>query len=75
MQQERIRIFANNAHFTDNKLDRFRPLVRQPNTHRGKVFSACALNPFGLFLLGMVTAQSGLSCIMIIATPTVPLTV
>lgn len=75
MQQKRIRLFANNAHFTDNDFDRFKPLVRQPNTHRGKVFSACALIPFGLFLLGLVTEQGWLACIMLIATPILPFAV
>lgn len=72
MQQNRVRLFANNAHFTDDVFDRFEPLVRQPNTHRGKIFSACAAIPFGLFMLSVVTGHELLAGIMLLATPTLP---
>ncbi|MDG1579885.1 hypothetical protein [Pseudomonas sp. GOM6] len=75
MQQHRIRLFADNAHFADEKFDRFTPLVHQPNTHRGKIFSACILIPFGLFLMSLTIEQGWLTCIMLMTTLSLPLAV
>lgn len=72
MRQHRVRLFANNAHFTDDKFDRFAPLVHQPNTHRGKIFSACALVPFGLFLMSLPAEQGWLTCLMLMTTLVLP---
>ena len=75
MQQNRIRLFANNAHFTDDEFDRCEPLVRQPNTHQGKISLACALASFGLFIFGVITERDWLAGIMALATPIAPFVV
>lgn len=75
MPQQRIRLFANNVHFTDDKFDRYEPLVCQPNSHQGKIFLACLATSFGLFLFGLITERDWLTGIMALATPTVPFVV
>lgn len=75
MPQQRIRLFANNCHFTDDKFDRCEPLVRQPNSHQGKILLACFAVSFGLFLFGVITECDWLAGIMALATPIVPFVV
>lgn len=75
MSQQRVRLFANNFHFTDDKFDRYEPLVRQPNSHQGKILLACLVTSFGLFLFGVITERDWLAGIMGLATPIVPFVV
>lgn len=75
MQQKRIRLFANNAQFTDDEFKRHEPLVRQPNTHQGKIAFLCAATLFGLFIFGVATERGWLATTMLIATPVMPFVV
>ncbi|MFG3452549.1 MULTISPECIES: hypothetical protein [Pseudomonadaceae] len=73
--QQRVRLYANNCHLTDDKFDRYEPLVRQPNTHQGKIFLACLATSLGLFLFGVITERDWLAGTMALATPIIPFVV
>ncbi|WP_439886666.1 hypothetical protein ACSX1C_14190 [Pseudomonas sp. MBLB4123] len=72
MRQERIRLYANNVHYTDGEFDRFEPLVGQPSTHQGKVYLACVVSLLGLFAIAVVTGHDWLAAITLLAAVIVP---
>ncbi|MGE8497142.1 MAG: hypothetical protein ACN6O6_06495 [Pseudomonas sp.] len=72
MKQTRIRLFANNIHFSDATFDKYEPLVRQPSTHQGKVFLLTFSILFGFFIFGLTAERDWLAGVMSIAMVTVP---
>lgn len=72
MRQERIRLYANNVHYTDDEFDRFEPLVGQPSTHQGKVYLACVVSFLGLFAIAVVIGHDWLAAITLLAAVIVP---